>query len=123
MSRSIQTYNKLMRINGSSKCWVEEEECEEAKDLLEELDRCWTHARSLFSCAASLGAKYHYLSHCVEYMRLWRIGIGYISEQSVEGFHKTWSLVFRRYQNQRGLLRIKYEIRQLMLITSPLYLS
>ena len=55
MNGTIQTYNKLMRIIDSSKCWVKEKQCEEAKDLLEELDRCWTHARGLFSCAVSLG--------------------------------------------------------------------
>ena len=54
----------------------------------------------------NLGTKYHYLRHCVEYWRIWSLSIGYNSKQSIENYHKTCSMVFRRYRNQRGLLRI-----------------
>ena len=121
MNHTIQLFNQLMSIIGKSDCWIEETQCEEARQLLQQLDMSWTHTRTLLGIAKSLGAKYHYLSHCFEYMTLWRIGIGYCSEQSIESYHKTCSMVFRRYGNQRGLLRIKYAIRQLMLITSPTY--
>ena len=47
-----------------------------------------------------------YIKVCVffEYynIKLWRIRIGYISEQSVEGYHKTCSMVFRNvYKPER----------------------
>ena len=123
MNGTIQKYNKLMSIIGKSDCWVEEQQCDDAQRLLDDLDRTWTYTRTVLGVTSSLGTKYHYLAHCVEYMRLWRILIGYISEQSIESYHKRCSMLFRRYRNQRGLLRIKYALRQLMLITSPLYQS
>ena len=67
------------------------------------------------------GVKLHYFGHCIEYMEVWGIPIGYISEQSIEGFHQTCSMVMKRYNNQRGLLRMKYAIHQLILVTSPTY--
>ena len=102
---TIQIYDQLMSVIGKSDCWIEEKECEKAKELLVELDKRWTHTRAMVGVANSLGKKYHYLSHCVDYMTLWRLGIGYINEQSIESFHKTCSMVIRRYRNQRGLLR------------------
>ena len=71
----------------------------------------------------SLGAKGHYLGHCLEYMELWRIPIGYVSEQSIEAMKKTYGDILNRYNNQRGLLKVKYSIRHLLLTTSPTYYS
>ena len=36
----------------------------------------------------SLGAKGHYLGHCLEYMDLWRIPFDYASEQPIEALNK-----------------------------------
>ena len=67
---------------------------------------------------SELGAKYQYYLK-VRYMKLWRVPLGYICEQSIESFHKDCTLIFRRYHNQRGLLNLKYALRTLQLITSP----
>ena len=47
-----------------------------------------------------------YLCHALEYVKIWRFGIGYISEQSIEGYHQTCT--------QRGIQRIEYAIQRLM---------
>ena len=123
LSKTVELFNKLMSIIGTTNLFVDEEYCEAADKVLIELDQTWRHTRNLFNISSTLGTKYHYLRHCIDYMRIWRMGIGYNSEQSIENFHKTCTMVFRRYRNQRGLLRVKYAIRQLMFITSPLYQS
>ena len=51
----------------------------------------WRRTRTALQISAGLGSKYHYLSQCVEYIRLWRIGIGYINEQSIENYQKTFT--------------------------------
>ena len=121
MNAVLIKYNALMAVIGTSKPCIDESDCMNARRLLDDLDKRWTYMRSVVEYALSLGTKYHYLGHCVEYFEFWRLGLGFISEQSIENFHKTCSFVFRRYRNQRGLLRTKYSMHQLMLITSPLY--
>ena len=121
MIRAAGSFNKLMSRIGKSDPWIEEKECEEVKELLREFEETWTFTKNILNISSGLGTKYHYLFHCVEYMVYWRLPIGYISEQSTECFHKTCSAVFRRYNNQRGCLRVKYSMHQLMVITSPSY--
>ena len=123
MSSMVSYFNQLMSIIGKSEPYVEESQCKEAEKALKELDKAWTRTRNLFNISLTLGTKYHYLRHCIDYMRIWSLPIGYISEQSIENFHKTCSMVIRRYRNQRGLLRVKYAMQQLIFITSPLYQS
>ena len=121
LNKTIQCLNKLFGIIGTTEIFVNEDQCEAAERALKELDEVWQRTRQLFGIGSTLGTKYHYFRHCIDYMRIWRIGIGHISEQSIEHFHKTCTSVFNRYRNQRGLLRVKYGLHQLMLITSPLY--
>ena len=112
-----------MAIIGTTNLFIDEAQCEAAEKVLIELDNAWTHTRNLYNIGLTLGTKYHYLRHCIEYMRIWSMGIGFISEQSIEHFHKVCTMVFRRYRNQRGSLRVKYGNHELMLRTSPLYQS
>ena len=70
-----------MSIIGSNELFVEEKECEAAEKALTDLDKVWQRTRNLYNINSTLGTKYHYLSHCVDYMRIWSMGIGYISEQ------------------------------------------
>ena len=121
MSGLMNKYNEFMSIVGSSKPWIEESDCERARQILLDIDNRWSYMRRVIDYASSLGAKYHYLGHCLDYVILWRMGLGFINEQSIEHFHKVCSGVFRRYINQRGILRTKYAMHQIMLITSPLY--
>ena len=88
---------------------------------LNKLHKQWQYSSKILNLPQSLGAKYHYLHHAVEYVSFWGFGIGSISEQSIDAFQKTTTKVFNRYKNQRGTLRIKYGMRQLLFITSPLY--
>ena len=121
INKVMNLYNKLMSIIGSNRSFIEEPDIEKARKILEEFDKQWKYSAVILNVPISLGTKYHYLHHAIEFMEIWRIPIGYVSEQSIESFHKTCSMVFRRYVNQRGTLRIKYAIRQLFLITSPVY--
>ena len=88
-----------MAIVWSSDAWIEEYQCEKARQLLIELDQRWSYMRKVVDYASSLGAKYHYLGHCLDYVSFWRMGLGFINEQSIEHFHKICSGVFRRYMN------------------------
>ena len=94
---------------------------EKAEKLLADLIKQWIFSKRVLGIKRGLGAKLHYLGHALEYVRLWRIGIGYISEQSIEGYHQTCSRVFDLYKRQRGIARIQYAIQRLMFVTSPLY--
>ena len=107
MNIAVQLFNQLMSVLGKSHCWIEEKQCDDTDELLKEFEKSWTYTRTLFNITSNLGAKHHSLSDCVEYIKLWKIGIRYVSEQSIEGFHKTCSLAFSRYRNQRCLLRMK----------------
>eukprot|EP01083_Nonionella_stella_P104551 299819_1 len=69
----------------------------------------------------SLGAKFHYLYHQYEFMNLWRLSVGYEDEQSTERFNQICSNILLRYKSQRGLLRVKYFVQHMMLITCPKY--
>ena len=117
MNATTGHLNNLMAIIGSADHGIDNKRCDDAMNVLCEYEKQWIRTAQI----SGIGTKYHYLYHCIEYMRIWRIPIGYINEQSIENFHKTCSRVFRRYKNQRGLLKIKYSMHQLMLITSPLY--
>ena len=86
-------------------------------------DKIWQRIRNIFGISSTLGTKYHYLRHCIDYMRIWKLGICYLSKQSIENSLKTCTMVFWRHRNQRGLLRKKYAIHQFMFTTNPLYKS
>ncbi len=121
MTECVKLFNSIMSIIGSSKSVIDDKSIEEAEKLLDKFHKQWLYSSKVLYIDQSLGAKYHYLCHCIQYVKLWRLPIGYISEQSIEAFHKTCSNVFNRYRTQRGVLRVKYSMQQLMFITSPLY--
>ena len=123
LNNTVHWFNVLMSIIAKPEALITEDQCDEANRALLELDKTWKRTKNMFSITSSLGTKYHYLYHCIEYMRIWGLPIGYISEQSIENYHKTCSMILRRYRNQRGVLRIKCGIHQLLLKTSPLYQS
>ena len=54
-------------------------------------------------------------------MQLWQTSIGYMNEESVEAWNQINNNVRRRYLNQREILRIKYMMIHLMILTSPEY--
>ena len=84
------------------KCTLPQFKCvsviDKAKKIIFEFDKQWKHSKKVLVIKKTLGAKHH----CVEYMSIWRMPIGYISEQSVESFQKLCQSVFHRYQGQRG---------------------
>jgi len=65
--------------------------------------------------------KYAYLYQCVEFMCLFKVPIGYLNDQSVEGFNKLFMRVMSAYMNQRGQKKVQYSMKKLNLITSPKY--
>ena len=117
----MNIYNILMNIINKSEHVIPITDCNKAEKLLQEYYDHWQYTKRILNLNTSLGAKGHYLQHCVEWMKLWNIPLGYVNEQSVEAFHKICSMVLRRYYNQRGILKVKYAMRQLMVITCPLY--
>ena len=121
MSEIIKLYNSFMALIGSAKSYINEEKIEEAEKLLKQFDKQWKYSSNILGINSSLGAKYHYLEHAVQYSKIWRFPIGYVSEQSIEGYHKTCSKVFSLYKTQRGIDRIRLAIQRLMFVTSPLY--
>lgn len=59
----------------------------------------WNYAKTVLNTLNinnSLGAKGYHLRHCLEYgyMNLWRIPIGYASEQPIEALNKTYGDIF-----------------------------
>ena len=114
-------YNQLVKTIRNSSNFITEADITKAEELLNKYHNHWQYVNQILNLNISLGAKYHYLYHCVEYIKIWGVPLGFNNEQSVESFHKICSAVMRRYYNQRGLLKVKYSIRQLMVITSPLY--
>ena len=74
-------------------------------EVWQDVRQTWIRTKQLFNISCSLGTKYHYLRHCVEYSRIWSLPIGYNSEQSIENYHKTCFMVFRKYRNQRGIVK------------------
>lgn len=123
MKESVGLYDNFMSIAAAATPTITTAKIEEAAQLLYKFEKQWKYTAAILNIPISLGAKFHYLYHIIEWMRIWGIPIGYISEQSIEGFHQTFSMVYRRYTNQRGLLGIKYAVHQLMLVTSPTYQS
>ena len=121
MCQSMKYYNQLMHLLNKSTNTISKSDCTKAEQILQQYYKHWQYTKRILNLDLSLGAKYHYLKHCVEYIHIWRIPLGYINEQSIEAFHKICSMVLQRYYNQRGILKIKYAMRQLMVITSPLY--
>ena len=69
----------------------------------------------------TLGANGHYYPHGVEYQEICKISLGYADEARVQKFHKVCTAVLLLYESQRGLLKIKYAMIHLLLITSPEY--
>ena len=114
-------HDMFMAIVGSTSNDISIENINKARKLLKDIDKQWEYSFRILGFTKTLGAKHHYLHHICDYMCIWRIPIGYISEQSVESFQKVCQLIFNRYRNQRGVKRLKYAIHQILLITSPTY--
>ena len=121
MNKLFQLFNDVLSIIGKSTNIISIEEIDKAKALVIELNKHWKRTVAILDISKTLGTKFHYLHHCVEYMYIWRFPIGYLSEQSIENYNQTYKAVFDRYKNQKGVLRLQYAIRQLLLITSPTY--
>ena len=123
MAVTIGYYDGFMSIAGKATSTIAPAEIDEPEELLFKFDKQWECTAAILNIPVSLGAKFHHLYHIMEWMRIWGVPIGYLSEQSIEGFHQTYNNVHRRYTNQRGILGLKYAVHQLMLITSPTYQS
>ncbi len=113
--------NKLLAIIGQSKPFVNDEECAKAQELLKKLHVHWLEAKSALKLQRNMPPKYHYLHHMVELMCLFNVPIGYFDDQSVEGYNKMCNNIRRCYLNQLGILKVKYGMRKLYLITAPKY--
>ena len=85
-----------MPISGKAKLTIQPTEVEKAKNILAEFDEHWKYTSVILNVPLSRGAKYHYMQHVVDWMEVWSVPIGYVSEQSIEGFHKTCSMVYHR---------------------------
>ena len=123
MTETMRLFNEVMHLFGKSTDCIDEVYIEQTRDALSKFEKQWMYTSQIMGIDTSLGAKYHYLSHCVAYMDLWKIPLGFLSEQSIEGANKVYGNILKRYKNQRGLLKIKYSMHQLLLITSPTYQS
>ena len=110
-----------MHILNKSTHTISESDIAKAEELLKTYDKHWQYINRILDLNISLGPKYHYLIHCIEYVKTWKIPLGFINEQSIEAFHKICDMVLNRYSNQRGLLHVKYSMRHLMVLTSPIY--
>ena len=121
MTKAMDNLNLFMSIIGRATNTISKEDCGKARKALDKFDQYWKEMTSILGVSNSLGCKYHYLMHCVEYCELWGIPLGYISEQSIESFHKVCSMVWRRYLNQRGKKIVELFIKHLLLVTSPTY--
>ncbi len=70
----------------------------------------------------SLGNKFHNVfGHAVEFMKIWGCSAGWVNEESVEALNKILSILFKRYGNQRGCLRVKFAMSHLHVMTSAKY--
>ena len=121
MKKVIGLWNDFMAIAGSAAPEISEEKIEEAREIIVKFDKQWKYSKQILGIKKTLGAKHHYPYHCIQYMSIWAIPLGYISEQSVESFQKVCQSVFNRYQGQRGTLKLKYAIHHIMTLTSPTY--
>ncbi len=76
-------------------------------------------AKNQLKLQETMPPKHSHLYQCVEIMCLFNISIGYFKDQSVEGFNKLWMRIISAYMNQLGILKVKYPMRKLYLITIP----
>ena len=105
MSKFIAYYNGLMRILNGSRNIIEDRNIQKAKQILHQYHNHWEYTKRILNMNMSLGKNYHYLCHTVEYISIWNIPIGFVSEQSVDTFHKICCMIWHRYYNQQGVMR------------------
>eukprot|EP01084_Bolivina_argentea_P314016 543874_1 len=117
----MDNYNELIGIISQSKQFVSTEECNRAKQLLTSLHNKWLNAKRKMGLKENMPPKYSYLHQYVEMMCLFQIPIGYFNDQSVEGYNKLFMRIMAAYLNQLGILKVKYPMMKLYLITSPKY--
>ena len=88
MKKVIDLLNEFMSIAGRTCAEISDGDIDKAKDIILKFDEQWAHSKKILGIHKTLGAKQHYLYHAIEYMYIWKIPLGYISEQSVESFKK-----------------------------------
>lgn len=147
MSRFMESLNDYHVKCGKAKHLLTDSDLSEARILCEQMVDDWNNFRDNVLCLKAppkpgkngkkkeenildmnsenftLGAKGHYYPHSMQFQEIWKMSNGHCDEESVEKFHKDSTAVLLRYKSQRGLLRIKYAMNHLLLITSPAYMD
>ncbi len=124
MKPVMRHLNSFNRIINSSKPTITKAKVQQAHDEIIQFNDQWNIVKQKNDAFEqyTLGNKQHYvLDHMVGWMDVWNTPIGRNNEQSVECVQKVSNDVLPRYNNFKGVLRTKYFMEHLMLLTSPEY--
>ena len=124
MKPAMRHLNAFHEICNQSKPFISTKELRAARKAIVKFHAEWqiVKEKCVTNNTFSLGKKEHYVvNHHHDFMKLWRVPLGYGNEQSTEHFHKKCDETLAPYSNQRGRKKAMCFARHMFLLTSPKY--